>query len=52
VFMWRAPGADDAAPTLANRNGHNLLAWAKSGITYWAVSDLDAAELRRLQRLL
>jgi anti-sigma factor RsiW len=52
VFMWRAPGVDDAAPTLANRNGHNLLAWTKSGVIYWAVSDLDAAELRRLQRLL
>jgi len=52
VFMWLAPDAGDAVPALANRNGHNLLAWTKSGVTYWAVSDLDAAELKRLQRLL
>jgi anti-sigma factor RsiW len=52
VFMWRTPATEDAAPTLAKKNGHNLLAWTKTGVTYWAVSDLDAEELIRLQRLL
>ncbi|MGE5513143.1 MAG: anti-sigma factor family protein [Bacteroidota bacterium] len=52
VFMWRAPGTEDSAPTLVTRNGYNLLGWTKSGVTYWAVSDLDAGELKRLQSLL
>jgi anti-sigma factor RsiW len=52
VFMWRASGTEDATPTLAMKNGYNLLVWAKSGVTYWAVSDLDAGELKRLQILL
>jgi anti-sigma factor RsiW len=52
VFMWRAPGSEDVAPTLASRNGYNLLVWTKAGVTYWAVSDLDAGELKRLQSLL
>ncbi len=52
VFMWRAPGTDNVAPTLATKNGYNLLTWTKGGIIYWGVSDLDAGELKRLQRLL
>jgi hypothetical protein len=50
--MWRAPGSEDVAPTLATKNGYNLLTWTRSGVTYWAVSDLDASELKRLQGLL
>ena len=52
VFIWQAPAAGDAAPTLAKKNGYNLLAWTKSGVAYWATSDLDAEQLRRLQGLL
>jgi anti-sigma factor RsiW len=52
VFMWRARAAEDAAPMLAKRNGHNLLSWTKDGIIYWAVSDLEGGELKRLQSLL
>jgi hypothetical protein len=44
VFMWPAPSLDDVAPKLTTKNGYNLLAWSKSGITYWAISDLDALE--------
>jgi len=52
VFMWRAPAAEDTAPMLAKKNGHNLLSWSKEGVIYWAVSDLDGGELKRLQSLL
>ncbi len=52
VFMWRAPGGDDAAPSATTRNGYNFLTWTKAGVIYWAVSDLDGAELKRLQELL
>jgi anti-sigma factor RsiW len=52
VFMWRAQATEDAAPTLAARNGYNILAWTKDGVAYWAVSDLAVDELKRLQSLL
>jgi len=52
VFMWRAPAGEDTAPMLAKKNGHNLLSWSKEGVIYWAVSDLDGGELKRLQSLL
>jgi anti-sigma factor RsiW len=44
VKPWFA-GRVDFAP------GYNLLAWSKTGVTYCAISDLDALELERLQRL-
>jgi anti-sigma factor RsiW len=52
VFMWRAPANEDVAPVAATRNGYNLVTWRKSGITYWAVSDLDPAEMKKLVALL
>ena len=51
VFMWPASDTEDS-PKIATENGYNLLVWNKSGVTYWAVSDLDARELSRLQSLL
>jgi anti-sigma factor RsiW len=52
VFMWRAPDSENVAPKLFNKNGHNLILWTRSGVTYAAVSDLDGGELKRLQSLL
>jgi anti-sigma factor RsiW len=52
VFMWPSPSSGDAAPRLVARNGYNLLAWSRGGVDYWAVSDLNAGDLRQLQNLL
>jgi anti-sigma factor RsiW len=52
VFMWRAPAGENIAPLALAKNGYNLVTWSKNGVTYWAVSDLDAAELKRLANLL
>jgi anti-sigma factor RsiW len=52
VFMWGAPDTEDISPTLATRNGYNLLVWTKGAVTYWAISDVAVDELKRLQRLL
>jgi anti-sigma factor RsiW len=46
VFVWpTASGAAErgAAPTTVH--GYNVVAWTAGGMTYWAVSDLSAAEL-------
>jgi len=52
VFMWPSNTNADEAPKIAVRNGYNLLSWGQNGVAYWAVSDLNAEELRSLQRLL
>ena len=49
---WPAAGAEDAGPRLNALKGYNALAWTAGGINYWAVSDLNAAELGALQKLL
>jgi anti-sigma factor RsiW len=52
VFMWPSGSAETTTPSLVTKNGYNLLTFNKGGITYWAVSDLEAGELRRLASLL
>jgi anti-sigma factor RsiW len=45
LFVWRRPDASDTAPRDAVRNGYNLVAWSSGGMMFWAVSDLNRAEL-------
>ena len=55
IFMWATPvsGAGQLAPHPSQEfKGHNILSWTNSGITYWAVSDLNTVELAQLQELL
>jgi anti-sigma factor RsiW len=52
VFMWPADGQTPKAPVPSMLQGYNALTWSAGGITYWAVSDLNAKELRQLQGLL
>jgi anti-sigma factor RsiW len=52
VFMWPSANPGDAAPRNMARNGYNLLAWSRGGVDYWAISDLNAGDLRQLQNLL
>ena len=52
VFSW--PASDDrvAAAEPRSRNGYNLEHWRDGAVDYWAVSDLNAAELRTFAELL
>ena len=34
-----------------SRQGYNLFYWTKSGMTYWAASDLNSAELQEFVEL-
>jgi anti-sigma factor RsiW len=49
VFLWPSADGTDSAPRELVHKGYNLVAWRKSGITYWAISDLNLGELRELQ---
>lgn len=50
LFVW--PSESSAGPEGAiSRNGYNLMHWTTGPMTYWAVSDLNAAELATLRNL-
>lgn len=49
VFVWPAQERSAAARRSITLNGYNALEWTQAGMNYWAVSDLNPAELRVLQ---
>lgn len=49
LFVWPSTGAD-SGPQTNEKRGFNLVHWTKSGMNYWAVSDLNAAELMEFAR--
>ena len=46
-----APGKADATPVERTDDGYNLVTWTEGGVTYWAVSDVAAADLARFAEL-
>jgi anti-sigma factor RsiW len=51
VFMWPT-GEPNLPPTPRAAQGYHLVHWRQSGLCYWAVSDLNTAELEQLAALL
>lgn len=51
LFVWPAPGRADRAPALSTLQGYSLLQWMRAGLSFWAVSDLNPAELEEFERL-
>jgi anti-sigma factor RsiW len=45
VYAWPSSAAGGAPPNDLSRNGYHFVTWRSGGIEYWAVSDLNAAEL-------
>ena len=52
VFVWPNAAGKQRAERVAVCKGYTLLTWTRHGLSYWAISDLDAGELKRFQRLL
>jgi len=53
VFVWPArSGSGGGGPAHAGRDGYFLEHWTAGGMTFWAVSDLNRAELVSFVRLL
>jgi anti-sigma factor RsiW len=44
LFIW--PSDSGSGQKTVMRQGYNLLHWAQSGMSYWAVSDLNSTELQ------
>ena len=51
VFVWPS-ASGDLRPAAEVRQGYNLIHWTRSGMTFWAVSDLNLSELQQLAELL
>jgi anti-sigma factor RsiW len=50
LFMWPS-SPSDARSSRFVRNGFNVREWSDATLTYWAVSDLDDAELQKFRDL-
>jgi len=51
LFITPAATNRNSPPTGTTRRGYNVLAWTNNGMNYWAVSDLNEAELREFTQL-
>lgn len=50
LFVMPAGSLSSPAPISIRRDGYSLVRWTRSGLQYWAVSDLDPAELYLFRR--
>jgi anti-sigma factor RsiW len=51
LFCWPTGNADQAELQQLDRNGFHLVHWTQGGLQYWALSDLNAAELAEFAKL-
>ncbi len=47
LFVWPERGPDAGAAAVRRWEGYSLLDWRRGGLRFWAVSDIDPAELSR-----
>jgi len=52
LFVWPSREAPATSEKASERQGYNLIRWSDGGMTYWAVSDLNLAELQQFVQLL
>ena len=51
LFVTPEPTSRSTSPRVMNRRGYNLFSWTNNGMKYWAVSDLNQAELSEFTEL-
>jgi len=52
LFIWPASDSSSTTKKPAVRRGYNLIHWNESGMTFWAVSDLNPVELHEFAELI
>jgi anti-sigma factor RsiW len=52
VFVWPAKGSSKSTTQASVSQGYNLIRWTNSGMEWWAISDLNLAELQQFVQLL
>ncbi|HTZ35946.1 MAG TPA: hypothetical protein VMB84_07965, partial [Stellaceae bacterium] len=51
LYVWPQGGAALAAGGSAALNGYNVVHWSADGMNFWAVSDVERAQLEDFARL-
>jgi anti-sigma factor RsiW len=51
LFAWASPGRPDEPFHDESRQGFNIVTWRRDGITYYAVSDVEADQLAEFAKL-
>jgi len=51
LLAWASPGAANEPPRDESRQGFNVVTWRRNGITYYAVSDVEADQLAAFAKL-
>jgi len=46
LFIWPATGRSDSDVKQETRQGYHLFHWTRSGMTYWAISDVEENQLQ------
>jgi anti-sigma factor RsiW len=52
VFVWPAKSGSRSTTQASVSQGYNLIRWTNAGMEWWAISDLNLAELQQLAQLL
>jgi mycothiol system anti-sigma-R factor len=52
VFVWPAKSSSKSTTQASVSQGYNLIRWTNSGMEWWAISDLNLAELQQFVQLL
>jgi anti-sigma factor RsiW len=50
LYIWPVESTNNVKESSMQLQGYNLVQWTSSGMTYWAVSDLNSAELQEFTR--
>jgi anti-sigma factor RsiW len=45
LYIWPSNRGANTTEEVTSRQGYNIIHWTKDGMTFWAVSDLNAGEL-------
>ena len=51
LFVWPSESGSEVGTKTVSRQGYNLSHWTRSGMMYWAASDLNSAELQEFVEL-
>jgi anti-sigma factor RsiW len=51
LFITPEQTSRSTSPTMITRRGYNVFSWTNNGMKYWAVSDLNQAELSEFTEL-
>ena len=51
LFVWPSKSGSEEPVQRLSRRGYGAYRWSKDGMSYWAVSDVNDADLRKFVEL-